>query len=496
MPIELIKQAESNVDALILFEKDLDLARAENVSGFVGIPETKVHFDKLSLNDEMNDIFRDRLYRLGYLERRNLAPEDLDDLEGAVKKLQKEAGLTVDGWIGLQTWQALQELFSFENDSNLQKWNVLPFSPFMKKAVCLRLKTFGFDITVKSRQKKIDNKLKQWKAFLVVLGAAPKEELTVTTLVNWLFDIDRLSQLVYKNRRRLLQASNNKKLIHQCVGCLLKIELWLHGVDGVHPNGKVLQVKRYRKIRRKNIYRYKSDYRMLREFWSDVGIDTKHNDNPLVLYLRSFKYLTSDHEGALDKASVIDNVIGELESDTTLAKKTWEDMSVTGRLVDGLRRASRWLFRVIKKTAKFFIKKMKGVVRIAKYLVTEGVSFVRRTFKLLSDGLTMFLRNPIHNFDNKLILGRDTDFDMKVFIDKQLQSDELNRMTSYMEAANLRLKAAVRLTVLLVDIVKLMTTATAGFTWLWLIKSILQFRKKLAGDDVRLIKSAYLSYSS
>ncbi len=496
MSIELIKQSESNVDALILFEKDLDLARAENVSGFIGIPETKTRFDTLSLNDEMNDVFRDRLYRLGYLERRHPAPEDLDDLDHAVKKLQAEAGLTVDGWVGLQTWQALQELFSFENDSNLKKWNVLPFSPFMKKAVCLRLKTFGFDITVNSRQKKLDDVLNKWKAFLVVLGAAPKEMLTVTTLVDWLFDIDRLSQLVYKRRRRLLQASNNKNLIRQCVGCLLKIELWLHGIDGVHPNGKVLNVKRYRKIGRKNTYRYKSDYKMLREFWTDVGIDTKHNDNPLVLYLRSFKYLTSDDEEALNKATVIDNVIVELESDTELAKKTWEDMSITGRLVDGLRRAARWLFRIIKKTAKFFIKKMKGIVRIAKYLVTEGVSFVRRTFKLLADGFTMFLRNPIHNFDNKLIVGRDIDFDMKVFIDKQLQSGELNRMIKYMEAANLRLKAAVRLTVLLVDIVKLITSAAAGFTWLWLIKSILQFRKNLSSDDIRLIKSAYISYSS
>jgi len=65
----------------------------------------------------------------------------------AVKRFQADAGNTQDGWVGLQTWECLQELFTFEHDTNLQKWlNPEYKNKFRKvfyRAVHLRLILLG-----------------------------------------------------------------------------------------------------------------------------------------------------------------------------------------------------------------------------------------------------------------------------------------------------------------------------------------------------------------
>lgn len=499
MSLEFIKNEESDLNALTLIEKELDLAKENKVSGFIGIPEEKANFDKIELNDEIIGLLRDRLYQLGYLSEILPFNEHSDDLNQAVKVLQAEAGLTVDGWVGLQTWQALQELFSFENDSNLSKWNVGPYSPFMNRAICLRLKTFGFDLTAQSSEELRHNALHQWQKFLTELGVKFKNDSNQVVLVNWLFDIDALTQLIDKNSRRLLKKQSNQSLIQQCVGCLLKIELWLHGVDDVYPDGVPPILERSIKIsKNKRRYYYHSDYKALREFWRDIDVTVKHNKNTLVLYLRGFKYLASDTtinaDPYADSKALTDTVIKELEANSELAGKTWTEMTFTGRLVDGLKRAARWVFGLINKAANFIVKKIKGIVRIAKYLVNESVSFVRKTFRLMSDGLSLFFRNPMFNFNEQIVIVRDTDFDMKVFVDEQLSQHDAKKMTQFIDASTLRLKAAVKLSKILVDVVRFITVAVNAFTWFWLIKSVLNFRKKLTHDDIQLIKSAYLTY--
>ncbi|MCE2027499.1 peptidoglycan-binding domain-containing protein [Sessilibacter corallicola] len=494
MSIELIKQSQDDLRVLTLIEKELDLAKELKVSGFVGIPEEKANFDKIELNDEIIVILRDRLYQLGYLSKKHPTGKDSGDLQDAITTLQAEAGLAIDGWVGLQTWQALQELFSFEHDSNLTKWNVFPYTSFMKRAICLRLKTLGFNLTVQSSDEAFNNVLQQWQRFLIILGVKPNN-ISCIDLVKWLFDIDALTELTNQNSRRLRENKTDQSLIQQCVGSLLKIELWLYGVEGIYPDGMPLKLERFKKVNKnKRSYRYHNDYKALREFWRDVGVRrVKHSKNILAMYLRGFPYLASDTSGTSNQLDV-NTVIEELEVNSKLSGKAWKEMTFTGRIVDGLKRASRWFFGLVKKGANFIAKKVKVIVRIAKNLVNESVGFVRKTFKLLSDGLSMFFRNPVFDFKQQLVIVRDTDFDMKVFIDNKLSSKNTKKMTQFIETSNLRLKAAVKLSKILVGIVKFITVAVNAFSWFWLIKSVLKFRNKLTSDDIRLIKSAYLTF--
>ena len=65
----------------------------------------------------------DRLYRLGYLDKKPGKKYAIDNkLKDAIRAFQEEADLTVDGWVGAQTWQALQELFAFEPVTVLKTW--------------------------------------------------------------------------------------------------------------------------------------------------------------------------------------------------------------------------------------------------------------------------------------------------------------------------------------------------------------------------------------
>jgi hypothetical protein len=94
---------------------------------------------------------RSRLIDLGYLgeSTENRSKAFLDNrLKRAIKKFQKEAGLTEDAWVGPKTWSALQQLVSFEDAQDPANWRkelIKDLSqPAILRAVYLRLYALGF----------------------------------------------------------------------------------------------------------------------------------------------------------------------------------------------------------------------------------------------------------------------------------------------------------------------------------------------------------------
>lgn len=90
-----------------------------------------------------------RLYLLGYLrwlpvvggnEQFEIDPRVAE----GIRRFQTDAGLTVDGWVGDETWQALEELVSFEAPANIGHWVDRRFRPLLLRAVRLRLFALGF----------------------------------------------------------------------------------------------------------------------------------------------------------------------------------------------------------------------------------------------------------------------------------------------------------------------------------------------------------------
>lgn len=75
------------------------------------------------LDPNIRRIIVDRLVHLQYLTKRSNVNNKA--LTNAVKDLQAEAGLVTDEWLGFQTWQAIQQVFSFEEPTHLERWIIV-----------------------------------------------------------------------------------------------------------------------------------------------------------------------------------------------------------------------------------------------------------------------------------------------------------------------------------------------------------------------------------
>jgi len=148
-----------------------DLGTANNQGLFVPLPTKSP--------SQSNDASRirticDRLYKLGYMEKKSREPKIDTDLRKGLKVFQEEAGLKVDGWAGeKETWPALQELVSFETPTHANKWfnsSGKP-RPALKRAVALRLFALGIKKTKpKSAKVRVKGDMAQFGRFWKMLN--------------------------------------------------------------------------------------------------------------------------------------------------------------------------------------------------------------------------------------------------------------------------------------------------------------------------------------
>ena len=107
-----------------LLEHALENAQADNIIS--PLLETRPYSTKVYSRSRLMTI-RNRLYLLGYITRDSGQASLGAELERGIRAFQQEAsftvnGFVVDGWTGEQSWQALQELVSFESPANLGRW--------------------------------------------------------------------------------------------------------------------------------------------------------------------------------------------------------------------------------------------------------------------------------------------------------------------------------------------------------------------------------------
>lgn len=91
-----------------------------------------------------------------------------------------------------------------------------------------------------------------WRNILVQIkakGITEQTSLNSKNLIEWLFDIDRLTRQVklvgnsiqtHFDRRQ----SDKEKQLYRFITSLLKIELWLLGYEGINPNGMPMYFKK------------------------------------------------------------------------------------------------------------------------------------------------------------------------------------------------------------------------------------------------------------
>ncbi len=174
-------------DALDSFETSLHLSSLPSEDPYQRGPSAQ----QQPSNDLRILAVRKRLYLLGY----DVNPEGatLDEaLRQKVREFQKDSGITVDGWVGRETWGALQELITLEPPLDLNIWfpKGEPACPSLSRAVGLRLKMLGFDAQPKPDLQEFRLALDEFQDVLRALGllAQGQARLADRELVRLVFD--------------------------------------------------------------------------------------------------------------------------------------------------------------------------------------------------------------------------------------------------------------------------------------------------------------------
>ena len=490
-----------SLDKMVLFEQEM--IKAQDAGVVEGLPAAAAGSDKINNLQQIEPVLRDRLFRLGYLTETEKQESGDNSLQQAIRQLQKEAGLTVDGWIGTQTWSALQELFTFENPSNLEKWKLDHPNQFVWRTVELRLITLGLITDRKhANLAPFEDAWQSWREVCQKLSLVNKLS-NQAELIKVLFDIDNLTLNVNKQRARIKvlcsqQNAEGKKLEH-FVSCLLKVELWLHGYQDVRPNGTPFDLNRI-KVRqgRAPRYKYSLDYRFLRRFWRDSGVSIKHADN-IVMLLRGFSVLEQIEQHAVThtehKAVMVEEISRQMAEDMNASQQEWQKQGWGAWVWDGLKRVFRTIVGWLKRLGHMVSQTLRLVVRSAKQLVSESFSYVRRTFRILEDGAALFLNRHIRGSNHLVSMSHDGDFDFKVFVSSTASIEDVDKLTGPLNQQLTRFKAALRLVDVFLNVLRgAVTIVSLGWNWWRLLKVLLNINQLITSEDRDILQAAYQEF--
>jgi hypothetical protein len=486
-----LTQGNSYLDVLVTIEKDMEESQKNKV--IFALPETEGQFETLQQSIDFKRIVWRRLYSLGYakhstLKRRKLKSGSTlkisvkQQYQQAVKAFQKDARTKPDGWIGLETWECMQQLFAFEHDSNLSKWFESKFERILYKATHLRLITLGLvekpghQNRATGKVEAVDGGLDKWRYILNRLEPkAVNNDTHKHVLIEYLFDIDKLTKIVASNfgDLRMLSVQQNTKHnlssddILRFQKSLLKIELWLFGYEELKPgNLGTNYIASYQPegTRTKNINPLAH---ALSEFLDDFKVSVNDNQatNESVLCELALKRLAllddeqTRKQNTQEKSALLSDKINELSTEQrTQLTGDMRKTKLSDWLFDGLNRFFRWLKGSIASVFNFLsgvAKKAKKIINrlavSAKKLASDAFSFVRRGMKILSDGITFLARKEFIAVDKSIVMHKSNDMDTIMFIPTNAKQKSVEMFNARIHRLLIRAKAAMALAVMLID---------------------------------------------
>ncbi|GGW81666.1 hypothetical protein [Alteromonas halophila] len=167
------------------------------------------------------------LSRAGFSNPRALS-DWLVQFNHSVKLLQQEAGLQTDQWIGSKTFKAMQQLFSFEEPTNLSLWYKHGrSSTFLKRAIYVRMQFTGLipgnhvrffeqGRTYQQGKYELGDTLQDgfilWRKVLQTWGMPPAAGTTNQYLTATLFDIDGLTRTLNARRSQIASTLQHTRL--------------------------------------------------------------------------------------------------------------------------------------------------------------------------------------------------------------------------------------------------------------------------------------------
>lgn len=445
-------EASSGFDRLLPLEAIID--QSQEAGGLREIPDSTEAFGK---NPDFILRTKKRLYHLGYIRNLTETPRLSTEDRLAIERFQAEAGITVDGWVGKESWQVLDDLFSFEADSRIAHWTSdKRFLPLLKRAVQLRL--FVFSLMKTSPAEKQIDPLTGLRVFVelagaIGLGGVPLEAGYSFETLHLLFDQDRITQHLAGMTGRINWDRHSR--LKAFVVCNAKVELWLLGYS-VLPDGKGT----YRKPRRRRRSgkglprpnRYHGFYKVLRAFCSDVNPDRQHKltadrfETEFPLFFGEFAQAhgVSEPEPQPNNQELM---IQALLRHPQEALQEWGKLRFfAGRLWDGVTRAWGWIKRLMKRVLGPVTSLIRNALRVLWSLAIHSVGILKAAMHSFPAAVAFFLKSDLKASENSaVIFSHDPDFDWRVFVAINPDQDSVRPVLEDLRAQVIRFTFSVRL---------------------------------------------------
>ncbi len=453
---------------------------------------------------------RSRLIDLGYLgesvERRSTTRLD-EPLKSAIRRFQAEARLKQDGWAGPQTWRVLQQLVSFEDGQDPERWQGLRHhlnSPAISRAVYLRLYVLGFfDWEDKPHTRTDFNPASNARfrnALAAFLDAARRLGLTPATRdpaidmgsLGALFGHDRLVGALAAHPGIVEDAS-----YLQLVDAVARIELWLLGYDvNVGRPGSVFRPRRPGPHGGPRIKVTKLSL-ALEDFWSHQPAISRPGSGEgrravtpeffaRLVALEAMEETSDD----LSEADLVRRVSELPQSDLDALKAKLTDIATS--IWDGIRRVVRWIGRFIRHIASSALNLLKNIARFVAFRARSAFTTVKQAMGIVYRGVVYMVNRRFAGSDARhLWIEHGVDFDADQFINLEAQPAAVARIRQEYHRDSLVFGAACRilgdLLAILRRVAGLFATGVAGWFHLLLSLAWLARTLRAIGGEVRMV---------
>ncbi len=384
---------------------------------------------------------RTRLYLLGYLKRDNHRPEIDDMLKDAIYQFQKEAELVQDGWVGQQTWTALQELVSFEHPSNLRTWfKGNQIKPALLRAIKLRLFVLGF---LPSKQVQDSNKLpKALEKFVSIarilrLHDQPLSPDVIFDTINVLFDQDGIAAQLgqtgenfMRHRPADIPEKDARRVIRKFIICCAKIELWLLGYD-IHLDGTAKYKIPLGIERLTYMPATYPLFHALYIFWQENGIrrsDALHQATRITgLFFGTLLRIQQQGDSIADpnhSQKLYDMLVKESRE---VLNQIWEHIKAIGsRIWDGINRVWRWFKSMLQKIVKKAETWVKNAARLAYQYALNAFPIVKRMVQVTKEAVSFLFHKTLPDSDiGHIVINRNRNYDYRMYLNPERSSQRV-----------------------------------------------------------------------
>lgn len=499
--------------------------------------------------------------------------------ESAVQLMQREAGLKEDAWLSSKTYDALHNVFSFEDPTDLDHWTQPPFRHFFNRALYARLNVLGlvpqpavrfFTLRHAGENQRasqyanmhfaVETCLSYFEQVTQFLGlSSPPFNDRRFALSHLLFDTDGLTQQLANKQDHIIAllkqvvrparwskpSKGYPKLTDAKLPALslrflmaqARIETWLNGYgseikDGdinavLKPTDDITTLNYSRSLvpglstaSTLNSVKLGNELKRKMHFWEDAK-RLIHNDtsprnishatrnlkreikNKEITFasvaLRTIHYANAlnaieIHNEEMD-VSALNEAVSKLDDQAINAKAWKRDHSAS--LLDGVKRAWRWVVNKAKAVIGFFVDKLRLIIRAVKSVAVQGFSWFKKLGVIFASAVKHVVNKDWYNSES-ILMARDTDFDLVTHIKPQTPIDDVNKAVTHVQQQTHYFRAAVALTKLILKALGNIKNILINPIW-GSIKAMLMlvnFNQLFSSEDKQYINSAFAALAS